>query len=112
MVIPTGGVHRFLSESGEVLSSLCTGKITAEVKTSARPNAPYIHAVAMYKDGGFAGVWTRAGNADAYGVINSSLDITVDKNADIDKLTIKSFLFDSFDNIKPYVPSAALGNHQ
>ncbi len=108
---PITEVHRFTDGSGTEITALKEGDSFAEIKTTISPKASYTHVVALYNGNGLVKSENVSGTADNSGKIDSKVKINLDKNA-VSGSVIKSFLFDSLENIKPYIPSAVLGNQQ
>lgn len=73
--------------------------------TDAKPNSGYIHIISVYRDGRLKQIFTEKGNADESGTINSEKEITVGDDTDLSEYSVKTFLFDSLEQIVPYMPA-------
>lgn len=88
------------------ISDLKSRRMSVTAKyTDAKPNDGYIHIVSVSENGKLKRIFTQKGNADADGIINSEMEFTVDDGIDLSKCTVKTFLFDGFDKIIPYMPA-------
>lgn len=108
---PITEVHGFTDGGGAELSAPKAGDNYARIKTTVSPGASYVHVVALYKGGELIKTEVQPANADNGGKIDSKLKITLSAD-NVSGAVIKSFLFDSLKSIKPYIPSAVLGNQQ
>lgn len=88
------------------ISKLTSLNLSVSAKyIGANPNEEYAHIVSVCENGILKQVFIAEGNADTDGTITSEKAITVDKDIDLSKCTVKTFLFNGFQKMKPYMPS-------
>jgi len=88
------------------ISNLKTGKMSVEAKyQGANPNDGYAHVISVFEDGILKQTFIETGNAGADGNIASEKEFTVDEKIDLSNCTVKAFLLNSLNEIKPYMPS-------
>jgi len=100
----------FVYSDGSEALTVKNGTITAKLKAKVTAKAEYVHLVAVYsKDGELLKVVSGKGAADESGIISSHVPITVNEGENVADCVIKSFLFNSLSDLKPYLPVETLG---
>ena len=85
--------------------------IARNISVIARHNAQeadYSHVTAVYENDEMKQIFVQNGRADSNGIIKSEQSFEIDKNIDLSKCTVKSFLFNGIDKIVPYMPSGEI----
>ena len=99
-------VTKFLNTNGETVNHISGNKMSASVLYyGEEPNESVTHIVAVYENGCLKNLFTNSVQTGVAGTAKSEIEFDIDNNIDLDKCTVKSFLFDSFENIKPLLPA-------
>lgn len=87
-------------------SNLKSGKMSVTAKyKGANPNDEYTHVISVFKDGMLEQIFIERGIVALDGHISSEKEFTVDKEIDLSKCIVKTFLLDGLDQIRPYIPA-------
>lgn len=100
---------KFLNEKGEIVDRISGTKMSALASCyDAEPNKDTTHIVAIYEDGCLVKMFTNISKAGVGGTVKSELKFVIDNSIDLSKCTVKSFLFNSFEGMKPLLPAAEI----
>lgn len=101
--------NKFLNENGEAVNKISGNKMSAVVSCyDAEPDKDATHIVAIYEDDCLVKVFTNTSKAGVGGTVKSKLEFDIDSGVDLSKCTVKSFLFDSLEGIKPLLHAAEI----
>ena len=78
------------------------------MSVNARYNAKdvdYTHVTAVYENGEMKQIFMQEGSADSNSIIQSEQSFEIDKDIDLSKCTVKSFLLNGIDKLVPYMPA-------
>lgn len=104
-------VTKFLNTNGETVNHISGNKMSASVLYyGEEPDESVTHIVAVYENGCLKNLFTNSVQTGVAGTAKSEIEFDIDSNIDLDKCTVKSFLFDSFENIKPLLPAKEISS--
>lgn len=101
--------NKFLNENGEAVNKISGNKMSAVVSCyDAEPDKDATHIVAIYEEDCLVKVFTNTSKAGVGGTVKSELKFDIDSSIDLSKCTVKSFLFNSLEGMKPLLPAAEI----
>lgn len=104
-------VTKFLNTNGETVNHISGNKMSASVLYyGEEPDESVTHIVAVYENGCLKNLFTNSVQTGVAGTAKSEIEFDIDSNIDLAKCTVKSFLFDSFENIKPLLPAKEISS--
>lgn len=99
-------VTKFLNTNGETVNYISDNKMSASVLYyGEEPEESVTHIVAVYENGCLKKLFTNPVQTGVAGTAKSEIEFDIDSNIDLTKCTVKSFLFNSFEDIKPLLPA-------
>lgn len=98
----------FCYSDGTVATEVKADTILSKVNTVIGGENSFVHILAVYSGDVLKSVLTNDGTSDESGNAISQIGVTI-KESDVSGTVLKSYLFDSMAGLKPYIPSAVIG---
>ena len=98
----------FYYSDGTVATEIKADTILSKVNTVIGERNSFVHILAVYSGDVLKSVMTNDGTSDESGKAISQIGVTI-KEGEVSGTALKSYLFDSMTGLKPYMPSAIIG---